>query len=571
MKRTISILLIVALFAVLLAACDGEPAATSNDPTATPPVTSTAPTAPPPTLLDELGLDTDLKFTETRSITVEVFDRGQDAGKTKPEDSYYSKWIQEQVLATHHIDVTFTPIDRWGEADLIGPLLAGGDAPDVCVTYNKGAIDQYAAQGGVVELAQYLDTDDYKGLLPNLFSLLTEDNIFWDQNTDGSLYSLEGRLMNPQRINTFVREDWLTALNLTAPTNIDEFEAMLVAFKEGAATLLGSDAARMVPFSTSYDVGWRIDHLAASFVPSSAVTNDKEFYTTGFDDRHLQRANYKEAVRKLNDWYNKGLVWKDFALYPAGDTTEDDMIKSGYVGSFIHNWDYPYRSGLDGIQGALQTVKPDAAFIAVESFKDDAGNYTKFLSGPVDRKIFFPSSNEEVTASFLYLDWMATFENYNFLQIGNEGVVHEKQADGSVKVIAATNEEIQNSQYNIDYTITMNGLSLATPEATAGSIAFGYGGIDSRLISIAFAASINDGHLGRNPRFGALEAESGMDTVLKEKRDALLDQSVVASVADFDSVWDAGWADYLASGGQAIIDSRIAKWEELYGSATQLP
>jgi putative aldouronate transport system substrate-binding protein len=30
-------------------------------------------------------------------------------------------------------------------------------------------------------------------------------------------------------------------------------------------------------------------------------------------------------------------------------------------------------------------------------------------------------------------------------------------------------------------------------------------------------------------------------------------------------VWDAGMADYLASGGQAILDERMAKWIAAFG------
>ena len=45
------------------------------------------------------------------------------------------------------------------------------------------------------------------------------------------------------------------------------------------------------------------------------------------------------------------------------------MMKAGYVGAFMHNWDYPYRDGQEGIHANLQKlVGPEAAFIAVESF-----------------------------------------------------------------------------------------------------------------------------------------------------------------------------------------------------------
>ena len=90
----------------------------------------------------------------------------------------------------------------------------------------------------------------------------------------------------------------------------------------------------MVPFSISTDIGWRADLLNVSKVPEDV--SDETLYVYGYDDRHLLYPNYKEGIRVLNQWYNEGLIWKDFALYTDA-SVEDDMMKSGFVGAFIHN------------------------------------------------------------------------------------------------------------------------------------------------------------------------------------------------------------------------------------------
>ena len=43
---------------------------------------------------------------------------------------------------------------------------------------------------------------------------------------------------------------------------------------------------------------------------------------------------------------------------------------------------------------------------------------------------------------------------------------------------------------------------------------------------------------------------------LADKADAVIAQSITARPADFDRVWDAGVADWLSSGGQAVMDER---------------
>ena len=194
-------------------------------------------------------------------------------------------------------------------------------------------------------------------------------------------------------------------LGMELPTTEEEFYNCLVAFRDNAETLLGGDASKMVPYSTSYDIGWRNDLLFMAYVPDDA--KDEDLYINGFDDRHLLYPNYKEGVRVLNKWYNEGLVWKDFAEYAQDSSHEDDMMKAGFVGAFQHNWDYPYRGGDDSIQANIQrSAGDDAAYIAVDCFVNDAGVHRKFLAPPIDRKVFFPATNDEPLASLLYLDVM---------------------------------------------------------------------------------------------------------------------------------------------------------------------
>ena len=558
MKRTISILLVCFMMVTLLAGCGSEPASTSPTPgqTSSQPSESKDPNdpAPEPEIVDR-------RFTKTRSITVEIYDRSNDGG-SPPEDNFYTDFIKEGVLRDHNIEVTFIPVGRWTEVEEINNLLAAGDAPDVCVTYSYPTIQTYANMGGVLDMAPYLE--EYKDILPNLYELLGERNLFWNRDPQtGTVWAIEALLFNNARINTFVREDWLKKLNMNEPTNLEEFENMLRAFKDNAQLLLGSEANQMIPFSISYDIGWRADHLLASFVPNDLT--DKDAYIRGFDDRHILWPGIKEGVRVLNKWYNEGLIWQDFNLYGAGDNTEDNLMKAGYVGSFIHNWDYPYRGGEEGIHANMQKlVGPDAAFVAVAAFKNDAGLYRKFLSNPIDRKVFFPSSYDEPVASLLYLDWISNIENRRFLQIGEEGVTHEVMPDGAIRLTSATGEKIMNSPNNIDYTITINGLDLGNPDLNARSLSLNYAGVDPRLIEKAWPLSTKDGRIIPQFVVGEIKAEEGMGPALSEKRDNFLVQAVSCSPDQFDAVFDAGMQDYMNSGGQAIIDERAEKYAQFY-------
>ncbi|MDD6805030.1 MAG: extracellular solute-binding protein [Clostridiales bacterium] len=572
MKKKLVSLMLACTMLFSLSACGSEEAAPAQPETSTAQETETVTEVAEPeeeAAAEETGELVDGKFADARSITVEIYDRGNDGG-SDPENNMYTEYIKKGMKEKYNVDVTFKKVPRWTEVDEINNLLAAGDAPDICVTYSYPTVLTYAEMGGVIDLSPLVE--QYKSLLPNLFAWLGDTNVYWDKDPkDGTLWAIEGKRAEQQRIVTYVRKDWLDKLGLDVPTTRQQFEDMLVAFDANASELLGNDANKMVPFQVSYDVGWTANNLIASFLDPNM--SDKEFYINGFDDRMVTQNGTKEAVRLLNKWYNMGLLWDDFALYGSGDTTGDDMIKAGYVGAFMVNWDQPFRNGEDSFVANLQrNVGPDAAVIPVDCFENSAGKYAKYLySSAGDRKLFFPVTNDEPLASLLYLDFISEPETIRFLQAGEEGVTHNVLESGAIEIIAAEGDAIQNSGKNIDYTITCNGTCFGDQELATLSLAYGYAGVDPELVLAADKIAMTDGIAPKNVNVGIIEAEAGVGDTLSAKRDQLYDQAVVAADGDFDATWDRLMDEYLSAGGQDIMDERAAKWEEFFGDADMLP
>ena len=506
----------------------------------------------------------DGKFTETRHITVEIFQRPND-GNSDPTNNPYANYIKEQMLEKYNVEVEFVPVGRWTEVDDLNNLLATGKAPDISYTYSAPTINTYAAmevngQPGVIDLAPYLD--EYKALLPNLAQRLGgEEYLYYDKDpVKGTVWMLQGALAENARINTFIRKDWLDKLNLPLPTTEEEFYNALVAFRDNAETLLGADAAEMIPYTTSTDVGWRNDLLSISKVADDI--SDEALFVYGYDDRHILYPGYKEGIRVLNKWYNEGLIWKDFAQY-NDSTEEDNKMKSGFVGAFMHNWDYPFRGEADSIESNLaRNVGEGAAFVSVDCFKNDAGITRKFLAPLVggDRKIFFPSTNKEPLASLLYLDFISAEDTIYFLQTGKEGETFSKDENGVVTLINATGEWIRNSPNNIDYTMTNNGLILGDVSTYAS-----YPGTDPAIVEAALKDAKENSRIAKHFNVGSIESEQDVGSSLNEKRNAFLTRAIVAPVEEFDKVFDEGMDDYMISGGQDIIDERIEKLQSVYG------
>ena len=598
LHKVLSSVLAGALLVSVMSACGGSPAATptptqapaanpgtnapSTDGTATP-----EPAAAAPAWYDSYGLTQDengnLKFPGAPvPLTVMVYDRSGTGDSNNPEDNTYTDYIKQHMLDEHNVSVTFKSTPRWGEENDIENNMASGDVPNVCVTYNEPCIASYAEQGVVYDLSKYTADPNTLQLFPNLWELSGNTFINWSKDpATGSLYRIQAKLegMNQIRLNTFMRQDWLDTLKLSTPTTVDEFEACLQAFKDNATTLLGADADKLICYEVTYDAGWTAGTLLDSFIPNDIT--DKDYYINGYDDRHFTEPGVKEGVRKLNDWYNKGLLWTDFATHLQGDSTMDNNVKAGYVGAYTQAADYPYKSGssgsmIDNLKTA--TGNDNAMLIAVNPFPNDAGIYRKWQSGGVDRKVFMPTLSQNMNdttalAGMLYLDFLCQPDTIFFLQAGVEGVTYTVNDDGSLSFMATTadSRDYINSQNNIDYTILLNGLDLGDPDLAAKSMGSTYPGIDPSVIATAYNIGMTGDRSLGNVQAGTIVSEGGMSKPLADARNAAFAQAISTTPDQFDSVWDSMMQTYLSIGGQAIMDERKAAWESIYGDATMLP
>ena len=597
MKKALPILLACLMLFALMAGCvsddlpSGDPANTQGPATDGTPKPIETPTPAAEVEDDEeMELVNDYwRFKDTRKITVEVMERNADI-RSEAHDNYFTDWIKEQVLEKLNIEITeFIPAPRWTEDQTIANWLAADEAPDVYVTYNFQAIQEYAAMGAVHDLAPLVHEN--KSRLSNLWGFLGENNIYgggFNPQT-GVINWIESTKTEKGRINTFVREDWLKALSLPEPTTTQEFEDMLVAFRDHADLLLPGQAEKMIPYLIHSDVGWQANNMLLSFVPDAELTQRMR-YVRGYDDRQSLWPGHKEGVRLLNKWFNDGLIFPEFALFKAGDAGIDDVLKAGYVGAYIGNWNYLYRDGENSRQVIMkQQVGPEAAWIVVDPFVNDAGKTVKVIAGGFDRKLFLPATNKEPKASMFYLDFLCRTDVIQFLQLGVEGINYElvdgipyvksailtepeldengeavKGTDGKPKltVLDDTNSRyIINIDQNQDYLLPIVGFY---PEGiTAYAAATSYIAIEPEYIVRAMEYGLKDGLPNLELVIGEIYSEAGLQAVLKEKRDTWLCDAVRANPDAFDTAYDRGLNEYLASGGQANIDER----EQLYNAA----
>ena len=484
----------------------------------------------------------------TGILNVEIFDRGSDGGRTLAHNNAWTDWIKEKVKNDLDIDITFVPVGRWSENTDIVNLMASSSAPDLCYTYNYDMINDFRDKGGILDLAPYIDT-----YLPDLKKLLGDDPSFpgkqliyreQDPKTQ-KIYSICSYRTAIAQRNVFIRKDWLDKLGMTIPKDMGQFYQALKIFRDRDPGNVGKN--RVVPIGVNQDVRWGLADFINHFLDPKLSERDR--WINSIADRAITIPGYKRGIQEMNKWYNEGLIFKDFPLM----TTADDFynqIKSGVVGSFCQNWDFIYRTDMNILVDLRKNV-PGADYIPINITNN------KEVMDKIGLRYFIPSFSPNKDAALKYLNWLAKPENFNFLQIGQEGINH-KMVDGIPQTIATPPQHpwFMNSPNNIDITIPMNGVELGSDAQNAKVLGLSYGTISPDVISYAYVTATTG---ARGPAvWQATTKVNQYSGDLREKADDLISLAITAKPGEFNRVWDSGIKDWLKIGGQEVLDEKNA-------------
>jgi putative aldouronate transport system substrate-binding protein len=332
------------------------------------------------------------------------------------------------------------------------------------------------------------------------------------------------------------------------PTNIQEFERALIAFRDRDPGNVGRN--RVVPLAVNEDTRWGLADFIHHHINN---LNDRDRWIYTIADRYIMMPGYKNGVQLMNKWYNDKLIYQDFPLMVTADDLYN-LMKSGAVGAFCQNWDLPYRQDYK-INEELAINVPGAEFVPV-----DLNLKNKDMMDKVGLQMFIPAQAKNQEGALKYLNWLAKPENYEFLQVGREGINHQME-DGIPRILGrpANDPWFQNSPQNIDYTMPINGVELGSLEKNGKVLGLSYGNIPAATVANAYVISLRN---ARAPAvFQATTRINQYANDLREKADALLAQSISAPAANFSRIWDNGIRDWRNSGAQEMYNERAGLYK----------
>jgi putative aldouronate transport system substrate-binding protein len=275
---------------------------------------------------------------DAESLTVSVATKRSEQYGKDPEDQWFWIW-SEQVTG---IDFEVDQILSTAADERKSMILASGDLPDLMLGINLSTSElvRYGVgEGLLLDLTPYITPE----IMPNL-SLWIEaypESIAYCTTPDGKIYTLPGysdfyiQAEGPtlMQINT----DWLAEAGLEMPKTLDDFTAMLYAFKElhpdgiplGSGAKNGSGREMRDPRNyllNAFGYVWPDIQNYTNPIGAYPAVREGKAVIPAYDGAFV------EFLKLMNQYYTDGLMAADF--FTIDQTTAFAQLAEDAVGAY---------------------------------------------------------------------------------------------------------------------------------------------------------------------------------------------------------------------------------------------
>lgn len=304
--------------------------------------------------------------------------------------------------------------------------------PDIIFAYTTTAdAEQLINDGVIYDLTEYLPL-----YAPDYWATITaagNEDILQALKTDsGKLYSVGQFVENDYNITyvgPVVRQDWLDECGLDTPVTLEDWEEMLVAFKEKYGATFGFRVARLDMAGLGSGVG-----AYGSF--------NRLLYVDDNGQVQLGQAQpeWKEYMEILNKWYDMGLIDKDSVT--MDDAAVRTKVLNGEIGasytamSQLTNWCLDAEAEGTGANWVGITHPREAEGVPTCMIPTRASRYQGWGA-----MVSTSCPEEKLITALQWLNYGYTEEGMMYWNYGTEGETYTIDADGKVQWTELVSED----------------------------------------------------------------------------------------------------------------------------------
>ena len=303
-------------------------------------------------------------------------------------------------------------------------MMASGDVPDLIVTADKTIFANFAQQGLLAPLDQYIEEAG-----PRIKSTVPEET--WRPVTfNGKKYAIPVPQNQEATTGLMVRKDWLDELGIETPKTVDDIYKALQALK-AAGKPIGMTAAGGDGNAFS-----NLEAIAGAFgvVVPYVVKDGKVVHTR-------TEPEAKEYLAFMNKLYTEGLLDKEFPVNKKANLTE--KLVGGRAAMTTLNW-----ADAKGVVESLKEKDPKAELVYIDPPTGPGGHSGVQKHAPVRSYLMVPQASMHQKEAVDFINKYMDPEVLTVVSYGWEGKHFKREGD----LIVAT-PEAEQIRYRIYYTL----------------------------------------------------------------------------------------------------------------------
>lgn len=324
------------------------------------------------------------------------------------------------------IKVDWTTVNTAERDEKFGILLSSGDLPDLIYAQTSeypGGVAQGVEDGVFMDITQFVDqyVPNYKALIES--NEQVKKDVTSDDGRLLCFYQLacteDGLQAEKEFLGLCVRQDWLDQLNMDAPETIDDWYAMLKAFKEE----MGAEAPLMI--------GPKGTLINGAFTSAFGVM--PEFYQEdGIVKFGPMEDGYRDFVETFRQWYAEGLIDQNFMTNNVERFPAHEYTTTGMTGAFTHAYSMVghgmQTQGLVSDENFELTAVPNPVL-----HKGDTPEALPLSAGIVTDPMYVSADCDDLEVLGAWMNFMYSKEGAMLQGYGIEGTDYTLDDEGNVQ------------------------------------------------------------------------------------------------------------------------------------------
>lgn len=386
------------------------------------------------------------------------------------------KMIEERF----NIDLKGFYVDPNNFQENLNVKFAGGEMPDVIVVGSPAELATYV-EGGIIG---ELPIETIREKAPTFAKVADEydDGSLWSTMIyNGKNYGV-AQPMNQSPMAMFWRKDWLDKLGLEVPETLEEYEEVLTAFVEqdpgGNGKKDTAGAAERIFGAVFGAFGLRC--ITGVGTGSGFTVEEMQLGEDNVPFFPYIRPEAKEALTVLHDWYEKGIIDKEFITGEnhGGYAGLSHSFMNGQIGLtcappytyFAYSSDMKAEDNLGICMKEMVAVNPDAVVVPGPAPVGPEGKSGTEAWGKIGRLTCLTTKAvqdpRKVDAFLAMLE--AYYSDIEYMKLSNFGLegVHYKQTEhGPIRIMDGI-ELRKQGVLQADFGATVLYAKNLTPEKT---------------------------------------------------------------------------------------------------------